>query len=378
MAMSPDSNAVTAAAADGPGFLRRIFATPKALGMLPHAWLLFLGFFIMGMLNMSVRDPIFWACIGGMMVFIPVYYAAFRRCGRAIYPHIGIITLLGMLFTPVNFGATVFFNYAAYLCGQAMAPRRALIAVGLMCAWMLTASYALNLPIWYYLPGIIVSAGLVGISISERKQQLANSALSRSRQEVRRLAQMAERERIARDLHDVLGHTLSVITLKAELASKLVDTDPERAREEIAQVAATSREALASVRETVGNYRRVGLADEIETARHSLKRAGVSLLSRVDDLTLSPRHETLLALIVREATTNVIRHAGASQCELTLTRKDGEITLVISDNGQGFDGGEGQGMTGMRERLAVLGGTLQIAGYNGTSLTIRVPESLNS
>ncbi|MEO1574190.1 MAG: sensor histidine kinase, partial [Pseudomonadota bacterium] len=253
-----------------------------------------------------------------------------------------------------------------------------LIAVGLMCTWMLVASYALTLPIWFYLPGIIVSAGLVGISISERKQQLANSALSRSREEVRRLARMAERERIARDLHDVLGHTLSVITLKAELAGKLVDSDPERAREEMAEVAATSREALASVRETVGNYRRVGLSDEIHTARQSLKRAGVALVTHVDDVSLSPRHETLLALIVREATTNVIRHAGASECELTLQRADGEITLVIADNGQGFDGGEGQGMTGMRERLAVLGGTLHVAGHNGTTLTIRVPESLSS
>ncbi len=295
-----------------------------------------------------------------------------------MYLPISIITLLGVLFTPVNFGSTVFFNYAAFLCGQAMAPRRAVLVVGLMCAWMLGASLAMDLPTYYHLPGIIVCAGLVGISISERRQQLAGSALRRSREEVQRLAQMAERERIARDLHDVLGHTLSVITLKAELAGRLLDSDPAKARKELEDVAATSREALASVRETVGNYRRVGLHDEIGAARAHLHRAGVTLTTDLADTRLSPRHETLLALIVREATTNVIRHANATECALSLAVEDTDIVLVIHDNGQGIDSDEGQGMTGMRERLAVLGGTLGVSGHDGTRLTVRVPQSLTA
>ena len=358
--------------------LQRIFATPEEVGFLPHAWLLFLAFFIMPMLTMSPRQTRFWLCVAAIVIFVPTYYASFRRTGRAMYPQIGIIALLGMLFTPINFGANVFFHYASFMCGQAMAPRRALLAVGFLCAWMLAASFALDLPDYYFLPGIIVAIVLVGISIAERQQELANSALKRSREEVERLAQMAERERIARDLHDVLGHTLSVITLKAELAGKLIEAEPAKARAELSEIAVTSRKALASVRETVGNYRRVGLRDELSSAQNALARADVAFEAHVDNVALSPRHETLLALIVREAVTNVIRHAHASHCRLSLRTANNVIELVIEDDGQGFDGGEGQGMTGMRERLAVLGGTLAVSGMAGTRLTIRVPESLTS
>lgn len=375
-----DCTAVTDLPADVPAksLVRRMFATPKELGFLPHAWLFFLFFFVLGMTSMPVNGLAFWACIGAIVVFIPTYYASFRREGRAMYPQIAVITLIGMIFTPINFGANVFFHYAAFQCGQAMAPRRAMIAVGCMCLWMLAASFVLDLPNYYYLPGIIVALGLAGISISERRQQLANSALRRSREEVHRLAQMAERERIARDLHDVLGHTLSVITLKAELAGKLVDSKPDEARAELRQIAATSRDALASVRETVSNYRRVGLVDELSDARDTLTRAGVNLQVDAPDIKLAPRHETLLALIVREATTNIIRHANASDARITVSSGNGTIELVVEDNGQGLDGGEGQGITGMRERLAVLGGQLIIDGHNGTRLTVRVPESLIS
>ncbi|MEM6641152.1 MAG: sensor histidine kinase [Pseudomonadota bacterium] len=375
--MTTPTNARPALAPTRPGLLARVFATPDELGSLPHAWLLFLGFFIVPMLAMPISGSRFWLCVSGIAVFLPMYYAAFRRSGRAMYGPIAGITLLGMLLTPINLGANVFFNYAAFLCGQAMAPRRAFVAVGFMCAWMLAASYALDLPDYYFYPGIIVALGLVGISINIRQQDLANSALKRSQEEVHRLGQMAERERIARDLHDVLGHTLSVITLKADLASKLLKDDPAAAARELEELAATSREALASVRETVGNYRRVGFGDELDAAKTALKRADVALATDVDDVSLSARHATLLALVVREAVTNIIRHARAAHCQISLKQDDETITLRISDDGIGFDGGEGQGMTGMRERLAVLGGRMDIESNNGTHLIIHLPTSLN-
>lgn len=355
--------------------LRRIFSTPEELGFLPHVWLMFLGFFILQMIPMDILSVPFALSVAALVVFIPAYYAAFRREGRAMYRPIAIITLLGLLMTPVNLGSNVFFNYAAHLCGQAMSAARALIAVVLMCLWMLAATYALDLPSWYAGPGILVSLGLVGMSISERRRELANSALRRSQEEVHRLAQMAERERIARDLHDVLGHTLSVITLKAELASKLIDQQPAKARAELEQIASTSRAALSSVRDTVSGYRRVGLTDQIEDARNSLRSAGLSFGSDIAPVTLRPREETMLALVVREAVTNIIRHANATACRIELKRDEQGLVLNVSDNGQGFDGDEGQGLTGMRERLAVLDGSLTLHTKNGTRLEVRLPGS---
>lgn len=352
---------------------RRMIATPEQLGFLPHMWLVFLGFFIANMWPMEVLSVRFGLSVLALMIFIPTYYAAFRREGRAMYKPIAVITLLGLLMTPVNLGSNVFFHYAAHLCGQAMSARRALLAVVLMCAWMVAATYALSLPYWYGGPGILVALGLVGMSISDRRRQLADSALRRSRREVHQLAQMAERERIARDLHDVLGHTLSVITLKAELAGKLVDQNPAQARTELEQIADTSRAALSSVRETVSGYRRVGLDEQIDDTRKSLHSASIHFTSDLEPVALRPREETLLALVVREAVTNVLRHANASACHISLRCEDNGITMRISDNGQGFDSDEGQGLTGMRERLAVLGGVLTIHSNDGTQLEVRLP-----
>ncbi|MFK7886049.1 MAG: sensor histidine kinase [Gammaproteobacteria bacterium] len=353
--------------------LKRVFATPKELGFLPHAWLVFLSFFVVQMIPMKPMSLPFGLCVVALLVFIPTYYAAFRREGRAMYRPIAIISLLGMLLTPINLGSNVFFNFAAHMCGQAMSARRAMVAVGLMCAWMLLASYALSLPWWYWGPGIIVAVGLLGISINDRRRQLADSALRRSREEVHRLAQIAERERIARDLHDVLGHTLSVITLKAELAGKLIDKDPAKAQTELAQIAQTSRAALANVRETVSGYRRVGLADQIDDAGASLRSAGIEFESAIASTTLRPREETVLALIVREAVTNVIRHANASTCRIDVARDEQGLVMNVIDNGQGFDSDEGQGLTGMRERLTVLNGTLTVRSNEGTHLQVKLP-----
>ncbi|MFK8016395.1 MAG: sensor histidine kinase [Gammaproteobacteria bacterium] len=352
---------------------RRMFATPERLGYLPHVWLLFTSFFIVQMVGMPKDQPPFWICVLALVIFVPTYYAAYRREGHAIFGPLTIIALLGAVLGPINLGSTVFFHFAAYLSGMATGARNALLLVFGMCAWMLLVAWIFGLPSYYYIPGIIVCLGLVGISIHERQTQLADSALRRSQEEVHHLAQLAERERIARDLHDVVGHTLSMITLKAELASKLLTTDPERGAAELREIAQTSREALASVRETVSGYRKIGLAEQIREAHRALASANVTLDTQIDDAPLKPRHESMLALLVREAVTNVIRHAAASHCQITLARDAQQLVLTVADNGQGFGGGEGQGLTGMRERLAALSGQLTIESQQGTRLTARVP-----
>jgi two-component system sensor histidine kinase DesK len=194
------------------------------------------------------------------------------------------------------------------------------------------------------------------------------------------LAALAERERIARDLHDVLGHTLSVIVLKAELAGRLIALDPGRATTEIADVERISRTALAEVREAIGGYRARGLAAEIDAARLTLDAAGVTLIaesSQAPPAALNPQEETALALALREAVTNIVRHSQATTCKLRFVTESGQRRLVVEDDGQHHVAREGNGLRGMRERIESLGGQFSmergIDHNRGTRLTIELP-----
>ena len=150
----------------------------------------------------------------------------------------------------------------------------------------------------------------------------AGEKLRKADEEIEHLAKVAERERIARDLHDLLGHTLSLITLKAELARKLVDRDPQRAKQEMLDVEQTSRAALADVREAISGYRGEGLAAELVRARKTLETAGITVDCEFDQLPLTPAQETVLALALREAVTNVVRHAQAQRCKVSTAARE--------------------------------------------------------
>lgn len=179
-----------------------------------------------------------------------------------------------------------------------------------------------------------------------------------------------ERERVARDVHDVLGHSLTVVAVKSELAERLLDVDVDRARTELAEIRTLTRTALAEVRETVGGLRVASLADEVDSARMALEGAGIDA-TLPDDLTVvDPRHRTVLAWILREAVTNVVRHSGARTCRVTL-RADG---MVVDDDGRGLRGRrEGNGLRGLRERLAGVGGTLTLSpGPDGRGTRLEV------
>jgi two-component system sensor histidine kinase DesK len=212
-----------------------------------------------------------------------------------------------------------------------------------------------------------------GINVHFSQVNRANARLRRAHDEIEHLAKVAERERIARDLHDLLGHTLSLVILKSELASKLAERDPERARLEIADVERIAREALAQVRSAVRGYRSGGLQAEVDSARTALAAAGVTLRAELDPVVLTPVQEAVLALTIREAVTNVIRHAGARNCELTLRAAKSVCTLTIHDDGRGGNAPAGTGLTGMRERIEALAGTVRRDGTRGTTLTIDVP-----
>ena len=184
------------------------------------------------------------------------------------------------------------------------------------------------------------------------------------------LALTAERERVARDVHDVLGHSLTVVTIKTELARRLVDADPERAKEELAQIQDLTRQALAEIRATVGGLRVVRLAEEVDSARMALEDAGIAAELPVNLTVVDPRHRITLAWVLREAVTNVIRHSQAGVCAVEL----GESTLQVRDDGRGVgDQGEGNGIRGLRERVEQAGGRLEIGpGPDGVGTLLEV------
>ena len=170
------------------------------------------------------------------------------------------------------------------------------------------------------------------------------------------LALVAERERVARDVHDVLGHSLTALSIKAELAGRLIDVDPERARAELVSIQETARQALAEVRATVGGLRAGNLDVELAAAPQVLADAGVEtrIVGAVADT--DPRHRTLLAWVLREAVTNVVRHAAARSVVIEL----GPHGISVTDDGTGPTGAEGNGLRGMRERVHDAGGTLAV------------------
>jgi two-component system, NarL family, sensor histidine kinase DesK len=203
----------------------------------------------------------------------------------------------------------------------------------------------------------------------------SNNALAEARAELAALAAENERFRIARDLHDLLGHSLTTITVKAGLAARLGE-DParqERARQEIAEVETLARQALGDMRAAVANYRDVSLAGELATGRQLLRAAGIAAdLPRAVDM-VDPAHQELFGWVVREGLTNIVRHAHASSCAVRLTASGVEIT----DDGVGgtappSGARPGNGLPGLRERVAAAGGVVDAGPLEPKGWRLRV------
>jgi two-component system sensor histidine kinase DesK len=224
-------------------------------------------------------------------------------------------------------------------------------------------------PAWFFLTVWPIMLGGVLIRVFGDKAREATQTRSQ-------LALVAERERVARDVHDVLGHSLTALSIKAELASRLIEVDPARAKAELESIQATARQALAEVRATVGGLRAANLEAELAAAPLVLGDAGITTNVLGDVADTDPRHRALLAWVLRESVTNVVRHARATTVSIELGRNG----LVVADDGAGFEatgGREGNGLRGMRERVSAVGGTLQLSadlsGEPGTRLEVVLP-----
>ena len=237
---------------------------------------------------------------------------------------------------------------------------------------------------WQALVWMPTVTAIIGVIVMvERINRERDAALKLSHDEVRRLAALAERERIGRDLHDLLGHTLSMVALKSDLAGRLLERDPAAARNEIGEVSRVARDALSQVRRAVSGIRAAGIAAELAAAKLLLETDGVSFDYRFDDgfagNALPAGVEVALAMTVREAATNIQRHARAQRAEASFGMEGGEAVLRIVDDGRGGAIVPGNGLAGMRERLEVLHGSLRVDAVQGrgTHVEARVPLAAN-
>jgi two-component system, NarL family, sensor histidine kinase DesK len=341
----------------------------------PYVWTVYVAFFLMTPFLRSRTTALEWTLTAATtVVFLALYFRGFWVDGRRIYAIIIAITLLGAVWMPFNAGAGAFFIYAAgfaHVVGRTREAVRVIIVLELLLVlevWLANVHpFAAFWPIFF-------TPVIGAINVHYANVQRSNSRLRLAQDEIERLAKVAERERIARDLHDVVGHTLSLIVLKSELASKLAERDPDRARAEIRDVERISREALAEVRQAISGYR-AGWKSELESAEAMMRTAGVEVVQSTDPVKLSALQEAVLSMCLREAATNVVRHSGARRCAIDLKGDGKAITLTVADNGRGGTDREGFGLTGMRERVTALGGSVTRRGDSGTTITVTLPIS---
>lgn len=349
-------------------------------------WLVFLIF----PLASALYAPTTWVwrtvAVALILAFGLVYVRAFVALGHPLdaaeHRHLGISRFLVLgglgvaLATIIAWQAVGVVPFMVAFSSFFFTRRIALTVIG--ASLILTAlAVTLGGPELWILPGVVL---LVGVST-----QLVNSLDRHQDAQLELSTQVTlatERDRVARDVHDVLGHSLTVITVKAELAERVMDDDPDRAKEELAQIRTLSRQALAEVRTTVGGLRSARLEDELLTAQTVLADAGIECTLTGDTATVDPRHRTVCAWVLREAVTNVVRHSQATHCAVEL----GSSSVSVTDNGRGLldsrahgprsrDDRPGNGIRGLTERVEAVGGHLEMDGAasgQGTALKVRL------
>lgn len=315
--------------------------------------------------------------LGAALVFVPVYLMTMGK-GRVrglIGAGIGLGFALAL--GPLNGMSGTYAIFAVTLAASLRPTRLALAVIAAIAAtYWLVSLVVLPVPLFEvaitsFISVMAGAATLAGFNAAERLS-LKERALRLDAE----LAAVRERERIARDLHDVLGHTLTTIAVKSDLAGRLMESDLDAARREIADIRDASRATLRDVRAAVSGMNATTLQAEINRAGAALGSAGVTLSVTGAAPDLEPAADTALGLALREAATNIIRHSRASTARLTLGRQNGAARVMLEDDGGGGAPVEGEGLTGLRRRLEALGGRLQTGrGEAGVRLIAEAPES---
>jgi two-component system sensor histidine kinase DesK len=365
-------------------------------------WLMWLPFLIQPAIGIVQLSPSFQkdASAIGFVLFIAAYLwatwqEAYRltraplmaaRPTRRWWVPVAILAGLSIVLPFVQgfWGLGGFIYTSASVAGRLSARLAALVFGGLMLLVLFIG--VLTAAPWATIALMLFLVPAVGTTVAIFSNAFrTNRELRLARQEIARLAVSEERLRFARDLHDLLGHTLSLITLKSELAGQLIQEDPEQAQREVRDIEGAARTALQEVREAVAGYRQTTLASELQGAQELLAAAGIQCHMQNDTGVLPTPIAALLSWVVREGVTNVIRHSRAKHCILSLTQHPGEVRMTITDDGQGNNPGRdetlghassgGNGLRGIAERVAALDGMYEAgpASKRGFHLTVSLP-----
>jgi len=326
--------------------------------------LIWLAYVIYPLLSLfGMHSPVKIALgIAAIVAFVAIYVASFNLQpppDRRILLAAAAIELIGLAGTV--FLAVPFLGIAVYVpvvLARLRSGRAALLAIGLAVALMVSVGRAVGTPSDELLSLSLVSV-LSSVALRGFLRFLESTlALRRAQEEIAQLAKLEERGRIARDLHDILGHSLSVVVLKSELAETLIEHgDARDAQREIRELQTVARAALGEVREAVAGYRKPTLAAEVLRAPTTLATAGIHCDVEGEVSGLTEEQEATLALVLREAVTNVVRHSAARRCRIRLWRGDRQVHLEVQDDGRaGETVTPGNGLGGMVERVEALDG----------------------
>ncbi|MGW3105175.1 sensor histidine kinase [Streptomyces sp. NPDC001100] len=357
---------------------------PTGFSLLP--WLLMgLGSFS-NLLQGKADNP--WIGGLGLLTFNSLYiYVVFRSFVKekreAVATRVALV-VMGLVTCGLALGYGGSWLYFFPLLGLATGaclrgPRLGQVGLSLTALAAAVSIYragwdAINVAYGTFLSTMVTAAIL---SLSEAVRELRAA-----REELARRAVAEERMRFSRDLHDLLGHTLSVIVVKSEAARRLAPRDMEAALGQITDIEAVGRQALTEIREAVTGYREGSLATELDRARSALSAADIDPVVRQSGPPLTPQTEALLGWVVREAVTNVVRHSGATRCEITLDGVLDRARLTVADDGAGdptgsgaAEGVGGTGLKGLTERLAAAGGSLRAgpSPRGGFTVTAELP-----
>lgn len=339
-------------------------------------WLFFLIYPAIALIE-SDAAPI-WVGVGwgALVLFVVLYVGGFIRglrlgggLGRPVPPGqwwiFGGLIACALIFIPgggVNALAFLPFimSFASYGLTR---PAHWIATIG---GIVLTAACVSLLPGGIAFMSILAVVALLGVVNTVSTWLIIRSA--QADQLGLELATSAGREAVARDVHDLIGHSLTVVQLKAQLAGRLIDTDPERARAELADITALTSEAIAGVRATVAGARATTLVEQLASGRDALQSAGVALRVDGEPTALSPVQSLTASWVLREAITNVLRHAQAK----TVTVSIAPGVLAVNDDGRGPGDGNGNGVRGMRERAAAAGAALEFGPGAGAGTRVEI------